>query len=91
MNDYPAYLAEPQVTETDVVSWIEHETLGTLPLHNIPGVAPMTGDDPRARAPHIGEHTGEILRELGYAATEIDSLIEKAAVGRYESRQQAKR
>jgi len=91
VNDYPAYLAEPQVKETDVVSWIEHETLGTLPLHNIPGVDRMTGDDPRARAPHIGEHTREILRELGYAATEIDTLIEKAAVGNYESRQSPSR
>lgn len=85
VNDYPAYLGEPQVTETDVVSWIEHEMLGALPLHNIPGVDRMTGDDSRARAPHIGEHTRDILQELGYAETKIDTLVATAVVGDYES------
>lgn len=85
VNEYPAYLAEDQVKETGVVSWIEHQTLGALPLHNIPGVDRMSQDDPRAHAPHIGEHTREILRELGYPDAGIDALAAKGAVGLYRA------
>jgi formyl-CoA transferase len=31
--------------------------------------------------PQLGEHTSEVLRELGYGQAEIDSLVEKKAVG----------
>jgi crotonobetainyl-CoA:carnitine CoA-transferase CaiB-like acyl-CoA transferase len=35
---------------------------------------------PAKRAPKIGEHNGEILRQLGFDATEIDGLRESGAV-----------
>lgn len=39
-------------------------------------VAPQT---PR-RAPHLGEHTDEVLRDLGFAAAELERLREEAAI-----------
>jgi crotonobetainyl-CoA:carnitine CoA-transferase CaiB-like acyl-CoA transferase len=37
-------------------------------------------DRVRRRAPHVGEHTDEVLRELGFDADEIDALHERAIV-----------
>ena len=36
------------------------------------------------RGPNLGEHTREILSELGYSATAIESLIDEGAVGALE-------
>jgi hypothetical protein len=42
-----------------------------------------TGKAPRIRRlpPSVGEHTGEIMRELGYRSDEIDDLRQRGAVG----------
>jgi crotonobetainyl-CoA:carnitine CoA-transferase CaiB-like acyl-CoA transferase len=37
-------------------------------------------DRVRRRAPHVGEHTDEVLRELGFDVEEIDALHERAIV-----------
>jgi crotonobetainyl-CoA:carnitine CoA-transferase CaiB-like acyl-CoA transferase len=34
----------------------------------------------RLPAPRLGEHTAEVLRELGFAAVEIDQLRERGVV-----------
>jgi formyl-CoA transferase/CoA:oxalate CoA-transferase len=38
------------------------------------------GDAGRGPAPGLGEHTEAVLRELGYAAEEIDALLQAGAV-----------
>ena len=43
----------------------------------VPGVVPKLSATPgriRTAAPKLGEHTGDILRELKYSAFEIDQL-----------------
>jgi hypothetical protein len=35
----------------------------------------------RLRLQRLGEHTREVVREVGYAEAEIDGLVEKRAVG----------
>jgi formyl-CoA transferase len=36
----------------------------------------------RRPAPHLGEHTDEVLRELGYGAEEIEAIKAMSALGR---------
>jgi len=31
------------------------------------------------RAPHLGEHTREVLSELGYSAAEVEAMFEAGA------------
>jgi crotonobetainyl-CoA:carnitine CoA-transferase CaiB-like acyl-CoA transferase len=38
----------------------------------------------RRLAPRLGEHTREVLREVGYSDAEIEGLVERRAVGRCE-------
>ena len=44
----------------------------------------MTTRQPK-RPPALGEHTREVLAELGYAAAEIDTLCDGVPVGTQES------
>ena len=37
-------------------------------------------------APRLGENTREVLRELGYAETELDLLAEKGAIAEPNAR-----
>lgn len=37
-------------------------------------------DGPRGPAPHVGEHTGEVLCELGYSEETIDSFLDKGII-----------
>ena len=34
---------------------------------------------PRWRAPHLGEHTREVLAELGYAERDVEAMFEAGA------------
>ena len=68
VNTYEDLFADPQVQAVDAVRWVENDTLGRVPMGTIAGQrAPATGDR-LTHAPHVGEHTREILGEMGYGA-----------------------
>ena len=49
----------------------------------VPGIVPKLSATPgaiRSRAPELGEHTDEILREIGFSSSEISGLKEKGIV-----------
>ena len=54
--------------------------MGRIPLHRIPGVPPPTPGSAAARSPAVGEHTREVLRELGLAPDAIAALEAAGAV-----------
>lgn len=84
VNDHGDYLADGHVRGADVVSWVEHDTVGTVPMPKIPGVNPLAAGQPAAHAPRIGEHTAEILRGLGYDAERIERLASDGIVGMHD-------
>jgi crotonobetainyl-CoA:carnitine CoA-transferase CaiB-like acyl-CoA transferase len=85
VNTYEDLFADPQVEAMDAVHWVESDTLGRVPMATICGQrAPATGD-PLSHAPHVGEHTREVLIELGYEAGDIDRLSASGVVGCYAS------
>jgi crotonobetainyl-CoA:carnitine CoA-transferase CaiB-like acyl-CoA transferase len=83
VNTYEDLFADPQVQAMDAVHWIENDTLGRVPMATICGERPPATGDRLTHAPHVGEHTREILGELGYDASEVERLTASRVVGCY--------
>ncbi len=77
-NEVPAH---PQVLASGSVVESRHPLAGRLRQARSAPRYEATPSPPPRGAPGLGEHNGEILRELGYAAAEIEALIAQGAVG----------
>lgn len=64
VRSYGEWLREPHVVETGGVTWLD-SVFGRLPLARIPGVFALQNAAEPAEAPGLGQHSSEILRELG--------------------------
>jgi crotonobetainyl-CoA:carnitine CoA-transferase CaiB-like acyl-CoA transferase len=65
INDYAQVFQDPQVLAREMVVEVEHPTLGSIKALGSPIKMSATPPDVRRRAPLLGEHTQEILSELG--------------------------
>jgi crotonobetainyl-CoA:carnitine CoA-transferase CaiB-like acyl-CoA transferase len=75
INNYAEAFADPQVQSREMVVDVDHPTLGRLRMAGAP--VKMSETPPRAnrRAPVLGEHTREVLREAGYSDEDIAALV----------------
>ena len=80
VNDYGDYFEDPHVKEVDAISWIEQSGLGRIPVPCLPGHLPLRPSEARGHTPHLGEHSREVLIELGYGDKEIDGMRNQGAV-----------
>jgi crotonobetainyl-CoA:carnitine CoA-transferase CaiB-like acyl-CoA transferase len=83
VNTYTDLFADPQVKAVDAVHWVENDTLGSVPMGTLCGQRPPATGDRLAHAPHVGEHTREILEGLGYKAGDIEKLADSGVVECY--------
>ena len=81
INDYAAVFEDPQVQAREMVVNIDHPTLGAVKALGSPIKMSGTPPDPSRRAPLLGEHTDEVLRESGVSAEEIGRLRNAGAIG----------
>ena len=81
VQDFGGYFQSKHVREVEAVRWIEQSGVGTIPMPVIPGLPPPREGDPMVHAPHLGEHSREILSELGISESEIEVLAANGAIG----------
>lgn len=80
VNDYLDFLAHPHTAASNAVQWMDHPETGRIPVANVPGIEPAPDGDPRAIAPRLGEHTDDILAELGFGDDAVKALRAAGAV-----------
>jgi crotonobetainyl-CoA:carnitine CoA-transferase CaiB-like acyl-CoA transferase len=76
INTYEQVFRDPQVRARQMVVPTEHPTLGTLQTLGSPVKMSETPPINGRRAPLLGEHTVEVLREAGCDEALIASLVE---------------
>lgn len=81
INSYAEFLRHPHVEALGAIAWLDQPGLPEpVPVPNVPGLAPLLNRTPRATSPLIGQHTAEILREIGYGERDIAALVERGAI-----------
>lgn len=90
----PAYaieglLADPHARARGSVVEVDHHILGALPIYGTPLRAAPSIASARVRAPDLGEHSMEVLAELGMSEADLDRLAAQGAFDGMDIRQQA--
>ncbi len=65
---------DPQVKERNMVIEMEHPTIGSIPLVGSPLKLSRTPVEIRSHPPIAGEHTEDVLLELGYSIEMIENF-----------------
>ena len=71
---------DPHVQARQMVVDLEDDALGTLRHIGVPVKLSETPGAVRRRAPGLGEHSREVLREFGFDEERIDGLVEAGVV-----------
>ncbi len=74
INDIVAAFAQPGAQALDMTVVVEHPVLGALKQAGIPFRLGATPASIRTAPPLLGEHSREVLTELGYAEADIDAM-----------------
>ena len=71
INDFEQVFSMPNVKEREMLVTMQHPTIGDLPLVGSPLKMSDTPVEYRLPPPLMGEHTEQVLRELGFARDSI--------------------
>lgn len=80
INDIATLYADPWMAERDQIVRLPHPTMGEYRGAGFPIKASGALAAEHVRPPLLGEHTVDVLRELGYDGDDVDELIRTGAV-----------
>lgn len=80
VRNYDEVFSDPQIKENQMVIEVDHPRLGRLRFTGIPMRFGVTPASLRRPPPELGEHSDEILRELGYTAADIQGFRQDGVV-----------
>lgn len=69
-------LESEQVQAIGGLTWVEDPTFGRVPMAAFAGQPPPKTGDMLSLSPNVGQHTREVLAEMGMNAAEIDHLFD---------------
>ena len=78
---YDELVDDPQVRANEYIVEVDHPTRGRIPVVGAPWRFSETPAEIAPAAPELGQHTEEVLQELGYSWDQIGELREKNALG----------
>ena len=79
VNTLEALLHDPHLEAVGFWQTVEHPSEGTMRLPGIPATYSKTPGAIRRLPPRLGEHSLEILREVGLAEHEVTELLASGA------------
>ncbi len=79
VNSPDDLLDDPHLKAIDFFPVVEHPTEGQVRMTAFPVTFSETPADVRRMAPRLGEHSVEILKELGYSESDIRAMLESRA------------
>jgi crotonobetainyl-CoA:carnitine CoA-transferase CaiB-like acyl-CoA transferase len=71
---------DPQTKAREMVVEVPHTTVGPVKTLGLPIKFSETPGGPKRGAPLLGQHSREVLRELGYSEAETEALVGAGAV-----------
>lgn len=81
VNDYAAMAADPQPAANGYLTEIDHPKFGKQRIVGLHIQLSETPGEPGSPAPELGEHTDEVLMELGLSSDEITALRSSGVFG----------
>jgi crotonobetainyl-CoA:carnitine CoA-transferase CaiB-like acyl-CoA transferase len=80
VNTVEQLIADPQTKSRPMMREVDHPKLGRIPLLGFPLAFSAIDPGIRRPPPGLGEHTDEVLGEIGYSADEIASFRARGVV-----------
>jgi crotonobetainyl-CoA:carnitine CoA-transferase CaiB-like acyl-CoA transferase len=81
VNSIDKVVKEEQVAARDMIVEIEHPTAGKIRMAGLPVKLSDNPGSIRRHAPLLGEHSAEVLSELGVSEERIAALLAKGIIG----------
>jgi formyl-CoA transferase len=78
--EFDEVFRDPHVRQRGTITEVDQPGHGRVHMLSFPFRPSATAPTIRRPAPLLGEHTGEVLSELGLSRAEIDRLAEAKAV-----------
>lgn len=80
VNTYEQTFADPQVQHNHMAVEVQHARVGKVKVGGIPVKLTKTPGAVRLAPPTLGQHTREVLQELGLKEADLEQLLQKGII-----------
>ena len=81
VQNYREFVDSEQTKALELISWLDQPTTDqSWPVPNIPGMPKLVSGSKLSIAPSLGQHTKEIILQLGYSEKSIAKLLDEEVI-----------
>jgi CoA:oxalate CoA-transferase len=85
VKNFKEALEDPQMVDRKMIVEADHPVFGRQKMLRNPVLMDHDGPDVRYAAPLLGQHSAEILAEMGYSPADIKALADAGTIGLYKA------